>query len=39
MHHRIRAMSRKGSLDPLAIRKFPFNEMRPGINGAPMPFT
>jgi hypothetical protein len=39
MHHGIRAMSRKGSLDLLAIRKFAFNEMRPGINGAPMAFT
>jgi hypothetical protein len=39
MHHGIRPMSRKGSLDLLAIRKFAFNEMRSGINGAPMAFT
>ncbi len=32
-------MSGKGSLDLLAIRKFAFNEMRSGINGAPMAFT
>ena len=32
-------MSGKGSLDLLAIRKFAFNEMRPGINGASMAFT
>src|SRR5262249_7827356 len=36
MHHRVRAMSGKDSLDLLAIRKFAFNEIRPGINGAPM---
>jgi hypothetical protein len=39
MHHGVRAMSGEGSLDLLAIRKFAFNEMRPGINGAPMAFT
>jgi hypothetical protein len=39
MHHGIRLMSRKGSLDLLAIRQFAFNEMRPRINGAPMAFT
>src|SRR5262249_56479457 len=39
MHHRVRVMNRKGSLDLLAIRKFALNEMRPGINGAPVPFT
>jgi len=39
MHHGVRPMSGKGSLDLLAIRKFAFNEMRPGINGAPMAFT
>jgi hypothetical protein len=39
MHHGVRAMSGKGSLNLLAIRKFAFNEMRPGINGAPMAFT
>src|SRR5580765_1370624 len=39
MHHGVRAMSGKGSLDLLAIRKFAFNEMRPRINGAPMAFT
>jgi len=39
MHHGVRPMSGKGSLDLLAIRKFAFNEMRPGINSAPMPFT
>src|SRR5205809_7752850 len=39
MHHSIRPMSGKGSLDLLAIRKFAFNEMRSGINGAPMAFT
>jgi hypothetical protein len=32
-------MSGKGGLDLLAIRKFAFNEMRSGINGAPMAFT
>ncbi len=32
-------MSGEGSLDLLAIRKFAFNEMGPGINGAPMAFT
>jgi hypothetical protein len=39
MHHGVRAMSGEGSLDLLAIRKFAFNEMCPGINGAPMAFT
>jgi hypothetical protein len=39
MHHGVRPMSGKGSLDLLAIRKLAFNEMRPGINGAPMAFT
>src|SRR6266513_860036 len=39
MHHGVRAMSGNGSLDLLAIRKFAFNEMRPGINGASMAFT
>jgi len=39
MHYGVRPMSGKGSLDLLAIRKFAFNEMRPGINGAPMAFT
>jgi hypothetical protein len=39
MHNGVRAMSRKGSLDLLPIRKFAFNEMRPGINGGPMAFT
>jgi hypothetical protein len=39
MHHGVRAMSGKGSLDLLAIRKLAFNEMRSGINGAPMAFT
>jgi hypothetical protein len=32
-------MSGKGSLDLLAIRKFAFNEMRSGVNGAAMAFT
>src|SRR2546423_5179900 len=39
MHHGIGPMSGKGSLNLLAIRKFAFNEMRSGINGAPMAFT
>src|SRR6476659_4489376 len=39
MHHGVRAMSGKGSLDLLAIRKIAFNEMRSGINGATMAFT
>jgi len=39
MHHGVRTMCGKGSLDLLAIRKFAFNEMRPGINGGPMAFT
>jgi hypothetical protein len=39
MHHGVRAMSGKGSLDLLAIRKFAFNEMRSRINSAPMAFT
>jgi len=39
MHHRVRAMSGKGSLDLLAIRKLALNEIRPGINSAPMAFT
>jgi len=39
MHNGVRAMSGKGSLDLLPVRKFAFNEMRPGINGGPMAFT
>jgi hypothetical protein len=39
MHHRVRPMSGEGSLDLLAIRKFAFNEMRPGINSGPMAFA
>src|SRR5215470_7315439 len=39
MHHRVRAMNGKGSLDLWAIGKFAFNEMRPGINGASMAFA
>jgi hypothetical protein len=39
MHHGVRTMSRKGSVDLLAICKLAFNEMRSGINGAPMAFT
>jgi hypothetical protein len=39
MHHGLGAMSGKGRLDLLAIRKFAFNKMRAGINGAPMAFT
>ena len=39
MHHGVRPMSGKDSLDLLAIRKFAFNEMRSGINCAPMAFT
>jgi hypothetical protein len=39
MHHGVRPVSGKGSLDLLAIRKFAFNEMRSGINSAPMAFT
>ena len=39
MHHGVRTMSGKGSLDLLAIRKFAFNEMRSGVNGPPMAFT
>jgi hypothetical protein len=39
MHHGIRPMSGKGSLDLLAICEFTFNEMRSGINGASMAFT
>jgi hypothetical protein len=39
MHNGVRAMIGKGSLDLLPIRKLAFNEMRPGINGAPMAFT
>src|SRR5712691_856650 len=39
MHHGIRPMSGKGSLNLMAIRKLAFNEMRSGINGAPMAFT
>jgi hypothetical protein len=39
MHHGIRAMSGKSSLDLLAIGKFAFDEMCPGINGASMAFT
>jgi len=39
MHHGVGAMSGKGSLDLLAIRKFALNEMRPGINGTLMAFT
>ena len=39
MHPGVRAMIGKGSLNLLAIRKFGFNEMRPGINSSPMAFT
>jgi hypothetical protein len=39
MHHRVRAIIGNGSQDLLAIRKFAFNEMRSGINGASMAFT
>jgi hypothetical protein len=39
MHHGVRLMTGKGSLDLLAIRKFAFNEVRSRINGAPMAFT
>src|SRR5205814_194541 len=39
MHHGVRAMSGTVSLDLLAIRKFPFNEMRARINSGPMAFT
>src|SRR2546423_10641981 len=39
MHLGVRAMSGKGSLDLLAIRKVPFNEMRARINSGPMAFT
>jgi hypothetical protein len=39
MHHSVRPMSDKGSLDLLAIRKLAFNKMRPGINRVPMAFT
>jgi hypothetical protein len=39
MHHGVRTMSGKSPLDPLAIRKLAFNEMRSRINGASMPFT
>jgi hypothetical protein len=39
MHHGVRTMSGKSSLDLLAIRKFAFNEMRSGINGRPMAFA
>jgi hypothetical protein len=39
MHNGVRTMSSKGSLDLPPIRKFAFNEMRPGINGATMAFT
>jgi hypothetical protein len=39
MHYGVRAMSGKGGLDLLAIRKLAFNEMRSGINSAPMAFT
>ena len=39
MHHGVRAMSGKGSLDLLAIGKFAFNEMRSRFNGASMAFT
>jgi hypothetical protein len=39
MHHGVWTTGRKGSLDLLAIRKFAFNEMRPGINGGPMAFA
>src|SRR6186713_2303710 len=34
MHYGVRPMSGKGCLNLLAIRKFAFNEMRAGINGA-----
>ena len=39
MHNGVRAMSGKGRLDLLPIGKFTFDEMRSGINGAPMAFT
>jgi hypothetical protein len=39
MHNGIRVMGRKGGLDLLPIRKFAFNEMRPGINRGSMAFT
>jgi hypothetical protein len=39
MHHGVRPISGKGSLDLLAIRKFAFNEMRSGINSTPMAFA
>ena len=39
MHHGVWPMSGKGSLDLFPIRKFAFNEMRPGINSGPMAFT
>src|SRR6476646_9045566 len=39
MHHGVWPMRGKGSLDLVAIRKFAFNEMRSGINGASMAFT
>jgi hypothetical protein len=39
MHHGVRPMSGKSSLDLLAIRKFASNELRPGINGASMALT
>jgi hypothetical protein len=39
MHHGVRPMCGKGGLDLLAIRKFAFNEMRSGVNGAAMAFT
>src|SRR5258708_8413628 len=39
MHQGVRPRSGKGSLNLLAIRKLAFNEMRSGINGAPMAFT
>jgi hypothetical protein len=39
MHNGVRAMRGQGSLDLVPIRKFAFNEMRPGINGGPMALT
>jgi hypothetical protein len=39
MHNGVRAMIGKGRLDLLPIRKFAFNEMRPGINRGSMAFT
>jgi hypothetical protein len=39
MHDGVWSMIGKGSFDLLAILKFAFNEMRPGINSSPMAFT